>query len=542
MSSSANSLKTNPNLLGENILENENSPLDIDFPTTVYIGKGKDILDFKISEDYYKGNAKFTITVDGIQVCSARTSFAAHSKGQDQDFIVRGSWGTGPHIVTVNFPNGNHAVGTDRNLFVDSLSYDGVQMTYSTTPLYSNGPQFFVVYAPTDFTTTIGSGSDTLVLKIAEDKYLVDAQFTVMVDGVQVGGVQTATASNQYGHTQTFNVLGNWGTGQHKVDITFLNDALNPNGNFAPGTDRNLYLVSATYDGVAQKNSAVNLLETGSKSIEVGVKNKLVLTIAEDAYQGDAQFTVSVDGKQQGGTYTATAYQSLGQTQDVTIGGNWGLGTHQITVNFLNDVSGPGGYPQDRNLYVLGAKLDGTDQVNAQLTEYTNGPQSFTATTSTTYNPGDTGGKIVTLGRDTVNVGSGNVTIDADSIGTYVQGGSGSMRFIGQDGRDVVIGGSGNSNITGGSGSLDFIQGSGKSVITVGTGKEIIDMSSGLSTGDLTLKNFIPGLDIIQLSGYTGTGVLSEKVVNGSTQIVLTDNTHIHLMGVSDPYSKSIFG
>ena len=33
----------------------------------------------------------------------------------------------------------------------------------------------------------------------------------------------------------------------------------------------------------------------------------LVLNISENAYQGDAQFTVSVDGKQLGGTFTASA-------------------------------------------------------------------------------------------------------------------------------------------------------------------------------------------------------------------------------------------
>lgn len=517
-------------------------------PATTYMGLGKDILDFKMSEDAYKGDAQFSISVDGVQVGSTQAVVAIHAVRQEQEFVVSGSWGAGPHTVTVNFlndasdPNGNYAFGTDRNLYVDKLSYDGVQMLTATVPLYGGGPQNIAVSLPSDVTTTIGSGTDTLVLNMAEDKYLVDAQFSVTVDGVQIGGIQTATASQQYGHTQTFNVLGNWGTGQHTVGVNFLNDASDPNGHYAVGTDRNLYLMSATYDGVGQTGGSLALLGGGLQSFTAGVTDKLVLTVAEDAYLGDAQFTVSVDGKQAGGIYTATALKSANQTRDFTIGGNWGLGSHTVSVNFLNDASGPGGYPNDRNLYVLGAKLDGTTQTNATLTEYSNGPQSFTATTATTYNPGSAGGTITTLGNDTVNVGSGSVVINANGLSSKVIGGLGAMTFIGSNGKDLVIGGSGASSVTGGSGTLDFTQGGANSTVTAMTGKEIINMLSGQSAGTLTLNNFVPGFDIIHLSGYSGTGISSETVVNGSTQVVLTDNTHINLIGVSDPYTKSVFG
>ena len=53
--------------------------------------------------------------------------------------------------------------------------------------------------APTVDTTpvvkTIGSGSDALVLKISQDVYLAGAQYTVSVDGKQIGGTLTAGAS-----------------------------------------------------------------------------------------------------------------------------------------------------------------------------------------------------------------------------------------------------------------------------------------------------------------------------------------------------------
>ena len=63
----------------------------------------------------------------------------------------------------------------------------------------------------------------------------------------------------------------------------------------------------------------------------------LVLSMSEDAYKGDAQFTVSVDGKQLAGTFTATALHAAGASQSFTFKGDWAPGAHTVAVNFLND-------------------------------------------------------------------------------------------------------------------------------------------------------------------------------------------------------------
>ena len=72
---------------------------------------------------------------------------------------------------------------------------------------------------------TVGSGPDTLALQVSEDAYLGDAQFTVSVDGHQIGGTLTALASHSAGQTQTFNVLGTFAAGSHTATVNFLNDA-----------------------------------------------------------------------------------------------------------------------------------------------------------------------------------------------------------------------------------------------------------------------------------------------------------------------------
>jgi hypothetical protein len=72
----------------------------------------------------------------------------------------------------------------------------------------------------------------------------------------------------------------------------------------------------------------------------------LVLSISEDAYAngdktsdaaGDATFTVSVDGKQLAGTFTAKASHADGVDQTFTFKGDWAPGGHTVAVNFLND-------------------------------------------------------------------------------------------------------------------------------------------------------------------------------------------------------------
>jgi len=86
--------------------------------------------------------------------------------------------------------------------------------------------------------------------------------------------------------------------------------------------------------------------------------DKLVLRVSQDSYQGDAQYTVSVDGVQVGGTFTASALRGSGQEDTVVLHGDWGPGEHRVTVDFLNDLWN--GSPEaDRNLYVSQAEYNG---------------------------------------------------------------------------------------------------------------------------------------------------------------------------------------
>jgi hypothetical protein len=56
--------------------------------------------------------------------------------------------------------------------------------------------------------TILGSGPDEMVLSLSEDAWNGDAQFTVSVDGQQIGGVQTASAAHAQGQSQEFDLRG----------------------------------------------------------------------------------------------------------------------------------------------------------------------------------------------------------------------------------------------------------------------------------------------------------------------------------------------
>ncbi len=128
----------------------------------------------------------------------------------------------------------------------------------------------------------------------------------------------------------------------------------------------------------------------------------LVLSMSEDAYLGDAQFTVAVDGVQLAGTFTTTALHAFGTSQTFTFMGDWGVGAHTVTVKFVNDAYA--GTPSlDRNLYVNGISYDGTASGQTAALMST-GPKSFSVT-DTTAIPG------TAILPPSVTTGSGSDTL-----------------------------------------------------------------------------------------------------------------------------------
>jgi hypothetical protein len=220
---------------------------------------------------------------------------------------------------------------------------------------------------------------------VSEDAWNGDAQFTVLVDGQQIGGTQTVTASHAAGQWQDITISNSIAAGAHTVAINFINDGWG--GTLA--TDRNMYVQSITINGetlsgssaqdtAANGNQAADLTAavmdvngtatfhstgTGGSSGTGGTgtvgPSTIVLHVSEDAWNGDAQFIVKVDGTQVGGVQTATASHAAHAVQDITFTGDFGSqGPGTIDVLFINDAWG-GSAATDRNLYVNGVDVNG---------------------------------------------------------------------------------------------------------------------------------------------------------------------------------------
>lgn len=348
--------------------------------TPISIGTGPDSFVFMLSEDAYNGDAQFTIKIDGVQQGGVFTTAASHNSGQSQKITVNGTFGPGAHTTAVTFLNDAYGgQGLDRNLYVDQVTYNGLAMGPGNASLLSNGTASFAIAAAVA-DVSVGTGPDSFVFKISEDAYVGDAQYTISIDGVKQGGTLTAAASHSLGVSQKVTVNGTFGAGPHTATVNFLNDTGGPNGG-----DRNLYVDAASFNGATLTPTSAPLYSNGpvnfsagtasaTSSIGTGADN-FTFKMSEDANAGDAQFTVKVDGVQQGGVMTTTALHASGQSQTFQVNGTFGAGTHTAVVSFLNDLYGPNG--QDRNLYIDSAAYNGTALTPSSGALYNNGSMSF---------------------------------------------------------------------------------------------------------------------------------------------------------------------
>ncbi|OAI46317.1 hypothetical protein AYO44_11490 [Planctomycetaceae bacterium SCGC AG-212-F19] len=125
----------------------------------------------------------------------------------------------------------------------------------------------------------------------------------------------------------------------------------------------------------AHNNSALSTATFTNVSITPALPTgSITVRVSEDAYLGDAQYTIAVDGQQIGGVRTATALHGSGQSQSVVLAGPYAIGAHTVSVTFLNDAYG-GTAATDRNLYVDGIAFNGKSYAGGLL--YSNGTLTF---------------------------------------------------------------------------------------------------------------------------------------------------------------------
>src|SRR5579883_1515889 len=370
-------------------------------------GSGSDSLSVRVSGDHWVGapngqpDPQFVVLVDGHQVGGVQTVQAVHDAGQWQDITLSGSFAN-PQQVDIRFLNdqygGSHA--QDINLYVDSVTLNGHQFfgsgaqnsgsqgyTDSSDPnaalMTMNGDAVFNVAgsgstasgstAPTPAPTPApapaptpspssshagtpagdpGSGSDSLSVRVSGDHWVgapngqPDPQFVVLVDGHQVGGVQTVQAVHDAGQWQDITLSGSFANPQ-QVDIRFLNDQYG--GSHAQ--DINLYVDSVTLNGHQFFGSGAQ--NSGSQGYtDSSDPNAALMTM-----NGDAVFNVAGSGAAASGSTAPTPAPtpapapaptpSPSSSHAGTPAGDPGSGSGSLSVRVSGDhwVGAPNGQP-----------------------------------------------------------------------------------------------------------------------------------------------------------------------------------------------------
>jgi hypothetical protein len=110
----------------------------------------------------------------------------------------------------------------------------------------------------------------------------------------------------------------------------------------------------ASVSGTTLLTSEPPLYTTHPWQVGTVPPDQLVAYLSESVAPGNAQFIISVDGKQLGAAQTVTASQPAGQAETFSFSGSFGPGSHTIAIDFSGDTG-----TAAQNLFVGGLDYDG---------------------------------------------------------------------------------------------------------------------------------------------------------------------------------------
>lgn len=488
------------------------------------IGAGPDVVRLALSGDAWREYPKYVVLVDGATVGGIREVTAAEARGQVEFLDVRGDFG-GSHNITVRFLNDSYGGGPlyDRNLFVKAVSINGTDLQ-RTAALNDFGDATFLVSrpagpapAPTPAATSVGTGADVIRIALAQDAWLGNAQFHLLLNGTKIGDLFEVSALRSAGQTDLLELRGDFGTTANSVGIRFVNDAWGGSA----AADRNLHVASVTLNGTeigvpttlgtngtarftfgtgplpdtspgtptsptSPTSPPPTPIPTGTpQTISIGSGPDLItLRIAQDAWWGNASYVVLVNGTQIGGTLEAGALRGSGQSDTVRVSVDLIDGANNmVTVRFINDLYG-GSAELDRNLYVTSISVNGTD-LGRTTNLFSNGDASFTIVAPPPSNEiagNDNPNTIMGReGNDTILGLGGNDILYSFAGDDQMDGGAGIDFLAGGEGNDTLRGGLDPDQIFGEAGD-DSIVGGPDFVFDLmvgGEGADTIDGRSG---------------------------------------------------------------
>ncbi len=312
------------------------------------LGSGVDLRDFAITNAAF-ASAGFSVDGAGkLAAASVSTSSLTAPGGQVGSIVLdtsNGGYTTVPMVVIAPPASGIQATAAVSAYGMAQWSMTSGGAGYKVSDVLS--------FSPNGATSAVH-----LVLNISEDAWQGDAQYTISIDGQQLGGTRTATASHATGQTEAVPVDTALTPGPHSVVVNFLNDAYGG----TPATDRNLYVDGLVLNGAVVPNQSAVLLSAGPAPLSLTVP----APTATAAGGSPAKVIVTaVDGQ---GAITATAgldggnFPALPPTSVLAIGGSGGGAQFSMTayVKAIGVTSGGSGYTAPPAVSVTGTTGGGT--------------------------------------------------------------------------------------------------------------------------------------------------------------------------------------
>jgi Pectate lyase superfamily protein/Ca-dependent carbohydrate-binding module xylan-binding len=189
---------------------------------------------------------------------------------------------------------------------------------------------------------------------IVDPDFGVIDKLTVTTSGGSTNGILSGTGVSQTSTPGTYTIGATSGSTPSAMS-TLLKGAV-----FTPTTNSAGTAVATTFtlhDTQSSPTSPTSATSSASTVVTATGGGNVSLLLSEDAYQGDAKYAVTVDGKQVINGASVTASHAAGQEQSLNLPGILTAGAHDIGISFLNDLYG-GTSATDRNLYLSGIDVN----------------------------------------------------------------------------------------------------------------------------------------------------------------------------------------
>jgi Ca2+-binding RTX toxin-like protein len=545
-------------------------------------GTSGNTLTVRLGGEAYDGNPLYQVIVDGEVVAEGEVTWSRVTETDGMyDSMEDVDWrdieislpeGTDPSSIQINFPNDEYDGGeNDRNLIVDSITYNGQELQAEEHGDYAGGGYErlywggVMTFDVSEIGSNEGTGSDTLIGGAGNDTVVGGGGDDVVVFSGNYEDY-SVTANEDGTFTVTDNVDGRDGTdivsgveSFQFADVTYSADDLaNAEGLhlIGDGSDNELTggLGGDTIEGRGAQDmidggagNDIILGESGDDSILGGAGNDLI-----DAGQNNDK----VDG---------------GAGDDLIDGGNnndtiWGGdGNDHIRGNHGTDTifGGDGDdtiwleshSSHDQYDEIHGG--DGTDRVksltNGDMTFSEFGPDNSIEIIDGSSTPSKVNGtgnddnldfsNTTLVNISEIDAGNGNDRVTGSAGDDSIDAGKGDDTIHGGDGNDTIDGGSNNDKLYGGAGD-DYLRGNkGTDTLDGGSGNDTLVMEgrsdrdqddvfyggAGTDTilaandGDMTFNRFGAENSIEHIDG--GTSASEVKGTNNSDTLDFSNTT-----------------